>query len=83
MKLNREKCSVWSVNGVWILADTGHDARIVYDREYGRKVKYLIKGVQRGFRLVRSPDDKPEKVTQREFVRRVSVYGDGIVCIGD
>jgi hypothetical protein len=83
MKLDREKCVVWSVNGVWILAECGHDARILYDREYGRRKTYDIKGVRRGFRLVGSPDDTPEKVSLREFVRRVSVHGDGIVSVMD
>lgn len=81
--MNRSKCSVWSVNGVWILAECGHDARRIYDREYGRQAKYSIKGVKKGFVLTHSLDDTPQKVSEREFVRLVDVYADGIVCMGD
>jgi hypothetical protein len=68
---------------VWILAETGHDARIIYDREYGRQSKYDIKGVKQGFLLVHSLDDTPRKVSLREYVRLVDVYAGGIVSVAD
>lgn len=78
-KPNRQKCVVWSVNGVWILAESAPRARAIYRQEYGRHVHVQAKMVKSGFQLVHTLDDTPRNVTMREFVRLVDVYGDGIV----
>src|SRR5690349_9458403 len=78
-KIDRSKCCVWSVNGVWILAECGHDARQVYDAQYGRQSRYEIHGIKRGFSLAYE-GETPFNATEREFVDHVEVYSGGIVC---
>lgn len=75
--MTRDKCKVYSIAGVMILAESAPEAKRIYVESYGPHFGSVLR-ITDGFTLAYQ-GEKPRKVSERYFIDHVHTFGGGIV----